>query len=127
MVLVKTNGRELTFANIKAACKEHFRSQMKPNEEIDILGGERGPSYTCISEIKKFDPLHIRFVAKVGVASNCQSSIIPPTQAMKRAKTSTAQSAYSSAAGARNIPMRSYPSSRPSRLPVVNNQQQNQQ
>jgi len=55
-------GKELTLQNIKLACEEHF--DIKEDEECDILAGERGPSFTEISQIKKFDPLHIRFVDK---------------------------------------------------------------
>lgn len=54
-------GRPLTLQNIKGACEEHFNIV---EEECDVLAGERGPSFTDIAQIKKFDPLHIRFIDK---------------------------------------------------------------
>ena len=54
-------GRELTLNNIKNACEEHFTPN-NTNKKCDILAGERGPSFTEMSQIKKFDPLHIRFI-----------------------------------------------------------------
>ena len=51
---------EVTFPNIKAACKSHF----KTNLECDVLAGERGPSYTDASQIQNWKVIHIRFIEK---------------------------------------------------------------
>ena len=51
--------KELTFKNIKDACKSHFGT----NCECDVLAGERGPSYTHESQIKDWSKvIHIRFL-----------------------------------------------------------------
>eukprot|EP00111_Clytia_hemisphaerica_P008174 TCONS_00023830-protein len=82
LTYVNFNGMQLTLDNIKKACKNHFHLEMKQNQEIQILAGERGPSWTQISEIKKFVPLHIRFVP--GKANNETSftfkSSLPPAR-----------------------------------------------
>ena len=49
---------ELTLENIKAAFKTHFCTEL----ECDVLAGERGLSYTDISQIKNWKVLHVRFV-----------------------------------------------------------------
>ena len=51
---------EVTFPNIKAACKSHF----KTNLECDVLAGERGPSYADASQIQNSNVIHIRFIEK---------------------------------------------------------------
>ena len=50
-----------TLDNIKKSCIQHFQV----DDEIfncDILAGERGPSYTSLSQVKNWRLLHIRFV-----------------------------------------------------------------
>jgi len=49
---------ELTLENMKAACKTHFCTDL----ECDVLAGERGPSYTDVSQIKNWKVLLLRFV-----------------------------------------------------------------
>ena len=51
---------EVTFPNIKAACKEHF----KTNLECDDLAGERRPSYTDASQMQNWKVIHIRFIGE---------------------------------------------------------------
>ena len=45
---------------MKAACKDHF--EICSSMECDILAGERGPSYTDISQMKNLNLLHVRFI-----------------------------------------------------------------
>lgn len=61
---------ELTLENIKAACKTHFCTEL----ECDVLAGERGPSYTDISQIKNWKVVHVRFV----------ESLVHPTSTKKQ-------------------------------------------
>jgi hypothetical protein len=47
--------------------------------ECDILAGERGPSYTDVSQIKDWKVLHVRFIERhsdeiVNVDNECESS-----------------------------------------------------
>ena len=53
-----TLEKEATLENIKAACKEHFKTSL----ECDVLAGERGPSYTDASQIQNWKVIHVRFV-----------------------------------------------------------------
>ena len=53
-----TLEKEATLENIKAACKEHFKTGL----ECDVLAGERGPSYTDASQIQNRKVIHVRFV-----------------------------------------------------------------
>ena len=54
-------GCEATLENIKKECKKHFNIT---DMDCDILAGERGPSFTDISQISNWKVLHIRFVAR---------------------------------------------------------------
>ena len=54
-------GCEATLDNIKKVCKKHFNVT---DMDCDILAGERGPSFTDISQISNRKVLHIRFVAR---------------------------------------------------------------
>lgn len=65
LTMVKFNDDEMSLANIKRACVEHFDVA---GMECDILAGERGPSYTECSQIKNFNLLHVRFVESSGRA-----------------------------------------------------------
>ena len=52
-------GVEATLDNIKKACVKHFNMT---DMDCDILAGERGPSYTDISQISNWKVLHVRFL-----------------------------------------------------------------
>ena len=58
LTIVPMKGKECTMENIKQACKNHFNIEL----ECDILAGERGPSYTDLSQIKSYKVIHIRFM-----------------------------------------------------------------
>ena len=58
MTMVPLNC-EATLQNIKEACKKYFQLT---DMECDLLAGERGPSFTEISQIKNWKVLHIRFI-----------------------------------------------------------------
>ena len=58
MTMVPLNC-EATLQNIKEACKKYFQLT---DMECDLLAGERGPSFTEISQIKIWKVLHIRFL-----------------------------------------------------------------
>ena len=69
-------------ANIKKACTTHFK--VTKYMECDILAGERGPSYTDVSQIKDWKVLHVRFIERhsdeiVNVNNDCESteSVLP--------------------------------------------------
>ena len=55
-------------ANIKHACIEKFEVD-KREYDCDILAGERGPSFTTVSQITNWKVLHVRFCEKT--LGNC--------------------------------------------------------
>ena len=46
---------EITIANIKDACKKHFRPQIEKNLICDVLAGERGPSCEKMAHISNVE------------------------------------------------------------------------
>ena len=64
LTMVPLKG-DKTLENIKKACIEHFRVDDQ-FFNCDVLAGERGPSYTTISQIKNWKLLHIRFIEAEG-------------------------------------------------------------
>ena len=53
---------ELTLNSIKKSCKEYFK--IPDRMECDLLAGERGPSFTDVTQIKSFKLLHVRFMER---------------------------------------------------------------
>jgi hypothetical protein len=53
-------GREPTIQNIKEACKRYFNVDNRSN--CDVLAGERGPSWTEITQINNWKVIHVRFI-----------------------------------------------------------------
>ena len=51
---------ELTLNSIKESCKEYFK--IPDRMECDLLAGERGPSFTDVTQISSFKLLHVRFM-----------------------------------------------------------------
>jgi len=64
---------ELTLENIKAACKTQFCTEL----ECDVLAGERGPSYTDITQIKNWKVLHVRFVESLVLPTSTKEQPFP--------------------------------------------------
>ena len=58
---------EITIANIKDACKKHFRPQIEKNLICDVLAGERGPSCEKMAHIPNRKVFYIRFIKREGV------------------------------------------------------------
>lgn len=83
-------GCEATLQNIKAACKQHFKV---PNLECDVLAGERGPSYTEVSQIKNWKVLHVRFVESLGLPTASTSQQVQ--QFLPDSETGTIQKSLS--------------------------------
>ena len=84
LTMVPFHGQEFSMANIKKACTTHFKVPMYM--ECDILAGERGPSYTDVSQIKEWKVLHVRFIERhcdeiANVDNECESSepMLPST------------------------------------------------
>ena len=71
-------GCEATLENIKKECKKHFNIT---DMDCDILAGERGPSYTDISQITNWKVLHIRFVARS--SESCHESEVIKSSPVK--------------------------------------------
>eukprot|EP00112_Aurelia_sp_Birch-Aquarium-sp1_P020862 Seg5477.1 transcript_id=Seg5477.1/GoldUCD/mRNA.D3Y31 product="hypothetical protein" protein_id=Seg5477.1/GoldUCD/D3Y31 len=68
LTIVGMNGRERTMENIKQACIEKFEVDKKKHD-CDILAGERGPSFTAVSQITNWKVLHVRFCERT--LGNC--------------------------------------------------------
>ena len=64
LTMVPLKNEEKTMQNVRQACKDHFGFGDEYN--CDILAGERGPSYTSISQIKNWKLLHVRFIESDG-------------------------------------------------------------
>ena len=71
---------ELTLENIKAACKTHFCAEL----ECDVLAGERGPSYTDISQTKNWKVLNVRFCRKLSSSHKHKETAFSPKRAVNR-------------------------------------------
>lgn len=66
-------GCEATLENIKKVCKKHFNVT---DMDCDILAGERGPSFTDVSQISNWKVLHIRFVARSSESCTSVSDVV---------------------------------------------------
>ena len=64
LTMVPFHGQEFSMINIKKACAAHFK--VAKYMECDILAGERGPSYSDVSQIKDWKVLHVRFIERHG-------------------------------------------------------------
>ena len=53
---------EVTLANIKSACKQHFSSKVGDEMICDILAGEQGPSCSSLDQIPDMKVVYIRFI-----------------------------------------------------------------
>ena len=53
---------EVTLANIKSACKQHFASRVGDEMICDILAGEQGPSCSSLDQIPDMKVVYIRFI-----------------------------------------------------------------
>ena len=60
LTMVPYAHKDKTMGNIKQACNDHFA--VDDTYQCDILAGERGPSYTSVSQIKNWKLIHIRFI-----------------------------------------------------------------
>ncbi|CAB3999283.1 Hypothetical predicted protein [Paramuricea clavata] len=56
-------GLEFSMENIKKACTAHF--DVPKYMQCDLLAGERGPSYSDVSQIKDWKVLHVRFIERL--------------------------------------------------------------
>ena len=65
-------GCETTLENIKV-CKKHFNVT---DMDCDILAGERGPSFTDVSQISNWKVLHIRLVARSSESFTSVSDVV---------------------------------------------------
>ncbi len=61
---------DITFESIKQSCKNHFAPKMDPDQVIDILAGEQGPSCRSLTQIPDLKLIHIRFVSKTLIESD---------------------------------------------------------
>ena len=65
---------ELTLNSIKESCKEYFK--IPDRMECDLLAGERGPSFTDVTQIKSFKLLHVRFMERTEDFE--EHNVLPP-------------------------------------------------
>ena len=56
-------GLEFSMENIKKACTVHF--DFPKYMQCNLLAGERGPSYSDVSQIKDWKVLHVRFIERL--------------------------------------------------------------
>eukprot|EP00794_Sanderia_malayensis_P010311 gene10311-11378_t len=61
---------DITFESIKQSCKTHFAPKMDPDQVIDILASEQGPSSQSLTQIRDLKLIHIRFVSKTLIESD---------------------------------------------------------
>lgn len=80
--------KEPTLQNIKDACKVHFGTRM----ECDLLAGERGPSYTDVSQIKNWKVIYIRFIENVNADMDRSSLSFHPDRSVRLPNSSPASS-----------------------------------
>ena len=64
LTMVPFKNKEKTMQNVTQACKDNFG--FGDEYQCDMLAGERGPSYTSISQIKNWKLLHVRFIESDG-------------------------------------------------------------
>ena len=65
---------ELTLNSIKESCKEYFK--IPDRMECDLLAGERGPSFTDVTQTKSFKLLHVRFMERTEDLE--EHDVLPP-------------------------------------------------
>ena len=82
---------DITFKNLKDACRKHFESRIPEHMVCDILAGDHGHSCSSLEQIPSFNVTHVRFVENHVVASQVSwgpSSIYELTSTVQKNKRS---------------------------------------